>query len=135
MSESKSLQGQWAYRSLYNDPDLGKPFNALRFGQGTLELEPSGTGELTGSLGDTKWRLDLIGNYALGNPLSLRFQGKGEIKDELWVYDYMGWLVPRWPNGVDQRPAIVGSVIRTVPHSGGSSPAGYVGSFYAVLMS
>jgi hypothetical protein len=33
------------------------------------------------------------------------------------------------------RPAIVGSVIRTIPHSngnGGTAPAGVVASFYAV---
>jgi hypothetical protein len=37
---------------------------------------------------------------------------------------------------VRQRPAIVGSVIRTIPHSGSTpgsvAPAGVVASFYAV---
>lgn len=54
---------------------------------------------------------------------------------EQWVYDYIGYVVPPWPNGIDQRPAIVGSVIRTIPHSGGQpgtlNPAGVVASFYA----
>ena len=54
-----------------------------------------------------------------------------------WIYDYIGWLVPAWPNsdGRLQRDAIVGSVVRTIPHSngqGGTSPAGVVASFYAV---
>ena len=44
--------------------------------------------------------------------------------------------MPQWPNGVDQRPAIVGSVIRTIPHSSGEpgtvAPARVVASFYAV---
>jgi 2-polyprenyl-6-methoxyphenol hydroxylase-like FAD-dependent oxidoreductase len=44
------------------------------------------------------------------------------------AYDYEGYLVTHWPNGVQQRPAIVGSVIRTISHSGGESgtvaPAG-----------
>jgi hypothetical protein len=42
-------------------------------------------------------------------------------------------LIPIWPNGVDQRPAIVGSVIRMVPHSNGQARAGYIASFIAVM--
>jgi hypothetical protein len=49
-----------------------------------------------------------------------------------WRYNYEGFLIPRWPDGIDQRAAIVGSVIRTVPHSGGKAKAGYVASFVAV---
>jgi len=64
------------------------------------------------------------------------FQGKGTVDGELWIYDYECYLVPHWPNGVDQVPALVGSVVRTIPHSGGQpgtvSPAGVVASFYAV---
>ena len=43
------------------------------------------------------------------------------VNGEEWIYDYIGWLVPVWPNSNDtlQRAAIVGSVVRTVPHSGG----------------
>jgi hypothetical protein len=66
----------------------------------------------------------------------VRFQGVGIVSGEKWIYDYEGYLVPDWPNGVDQVPAIVGSVIRTIPHSGSQPntvhPAGVVGSFYAV---
>jgi hypothetical protein len=64
-----------------------------------------------------------------------RFRGTGTVDDEPWVYDYTGWLIPAWPNGVGQVPAIVGSVIRTIPHSAGpgkTAPAGEVASFYAV---
>jgi hypothetical protein len=39
--------------------------------------------------------------------------------------------VPSWPNGVEQRPALVGTVIRVVAH-GPTSPAGFVASFVAV---
>jgi hypothetical protein len=67
----------------------------------------------------------LSGGITYGNPFAVRFQGFGEIGGETWVYDYTGYLVPPWPNGVDQRPAIVGSVIRTVPHSGGQAAAGF----------
>jgi len=37
-----------------------------------------------------------------------------------------------WPEGVDQRQTLVGSVIRAKPHDGESSPAVYVASFIAV---
>jgi len=74
----------------------------------------------------------LKGSRAYGNPMQARFQGVGEIDGERWVYDYQGYLVPDWPDGVNQVAAIVGSVIRTVAHSGGNAPAGVVCSFYAV---
>jgi hypothetical protein len=135
MEHDSPFTGSWSYRSFRNDPDLSKDFNALRFGAGTLELEAPEFGRLAGSLGGEGWRLDLAGGYTYGNPFALRFQGSGEIGGELWVYDYVGYLVPIWPDGVDQRPAITGSVIRTLPHSGGQATAGYVASFIAVKLS
>jgi hypothetical protein len=68
-------------------------------------------------------------------------QGKGLQNGEEWIYDYIGWLVPVWPNSdaTLQTDAIVGSVVRTIPHSGTTDkgvktvePAGVVVSFYAV---
>ena len=53
-----------------------------------------------------------------------------------WVYDYVGYVSAPWPNGIDQRPALTGSIVRTVPHasgSGGVAPAGVVCSWYAVM--
>jgi hypothetical protein len=69
--------------------------------------------------------------------MQVRFQGKGLVSGSEWIYDYIGWLVPVWPNSTTtlQRPAIVGSVTRTIPHpsdGGGTAPAGVVASFYAV---
>ena len=62
----------------------------------------------------------------------MRFQGRGATPGvEDLVYDYVGYLAPVWPNGVDQRPAIVGSIVRTEPHSGGAEP-GFVASWIAV---
>ena len=132
MEKDSPFAGSWSYRSFRNDPDLSKDFNDLRFGAGKLELTESEFGRLSGSLGGEGWNLNLVGGYTYGNPFSLRFQGSGEIGGEMWVYDYVGYLVPIWPNGVDQGPAIVGSVIRTVPHSSGQAKAGYVASFIAV---
>lgn len=58
------------------------------------------------------------------------------MSGEEWVYDYIGYVVPAWPNGVNQRPAMVGSIVRTIPHSGSApktvAPAGVVASWIAV---
>jgi hypothetical protein len=132
MKKDNPFIGHWTYRSFLNDPDISREFNALQFGAGTLILDELEFGRLCGSLGGEGWNLNLVGGYTYGNPFALRFQGSGEIGGETWVYDYIGYLVPIWPNGVDQRPAIVGSIIRTVPHSNGQAKAGYVASFIAV---
>ncbi len=133
--------GRWTYRSLLNDPDVATAFDALEFGRGTLVIEAAPEALLRGTLGGPGWSLTLHGSRAYGSPMEVRFQGKGHVKGELWVYDYIGWLVPVWPNSDEtkQRPAIVGSVVRTVPHTGTGDlssssikPAGVVASFYAV---
>jgi hypothetical protein len=129
--------GSWTYRSLLNDFDPAKPFNDLEFGVGTIVIEEAAEELLTGTIGGDGWSLALHGSRAYGSPMQVRFQGKGVVSGAEWIYDYIGWLVPVWPNSTDtqQRPAIVGSVVRTIPHpdgSGGVSPAGVVASFYAV---
>lgn len=124
--------GSWSYRSLINDPDLSVAFNDLQFGTGALELEEPQPGKIGGSLGGAGWSLALDGTAVEGAPATLRWQGRGVIGGEEWVYDYLGYLVPAWPDGVNQVETIVGSVIRTVPHSGGQAPAGFTATFYAV---
>jgi hypothetical protein len=128
--------GSWTYRSFLNDPDINKAFNDLEFGRGTIVIEEAPMQSLKGTIGGSDWSLTLKGARAYGNPMHARFQGVGTVNGEKWVYDYAGYLVPDWPNGVQQAAAIVGSVIRTIPHSGSQpgtvSPAGVVASFYAV---
>lgn len=128
--------GTWTYRSLLNDPDVNKAFNDLEFGRGTIVVEDAPMQILKGTIGGPGWSLALQGAREYGNPMHARFQGTGIVGGEQWIYDYDGYLVPQWPNGINQVPAIVGSVIRTIPHSGGQagtvSPAGVVCSFYAV---
>ncbi len=126
------IVGTWSYRSFLNNPDLSVEFNDLRFGAGTLVLEEPEFGRISGSLGGSGWSLSLQGWSSLGNPFTIRFQGSGDIGGERWVYDYLGFYAPMWPNGVEQRPAIVGTIVRTVPHSQGQAPAGFVASWYAV---
>ncbi|MBY5456875.1 hypothetical protein HFO89_10940 [Rhizobium leguminosarum] len=127
-----SFSGIWSYRSLVNNPDLSASFDSLRFGAGTLTLSEPAPGKIGGALGGTGWSLSLEGAATDGGPTTLKWQGRGIIENEEWVYDYLGYPVPRWPNGVDQVDTIVGTVIRTVTHSNGQSPAGYTATFYAV---
>jgi hypothetical protein len=129
--------GAWTYRSLLNDPDLSVDFDKLEFGRGTLTIEEDAPAVLTGAIGGEGWALALHGSFGFGSPMQVRFQGKGLVDGELWVYDYIAWLVPAWPNSDStlERTAMAGSVVRTVPHSSGSggvAPAGVVASFYAV---
>jgi len=127
--------GAWSYRSLLNDPDLETEFNDLQFGKGTIVINDGPLTELTGSIGGPGWSLDLTGSRSYGNPMEVRFEGKGVVNGEEWIYSYLGYLVPNWPNGVDQVPAMVGSIVRVIPHSngsGGTNPAGVVASWYAV---
>jgi hypothetical protein len=139
MSIIKQLgSGTYTYRSLLNNPDLSADFDSLEFGRANLKIEISDKGVLSGNIYDTGWELTLKGSAQYGNPATLWFQGSGTVSGALWVYDYLCYIVPHIPNGVDQVPALVGSVTRAIPHpngSGGTSPAGVVASFYAVLQS
>jgi hypothetical protein len=137
--------GKWTYRSWINDPepvDVTPPekkadrMAKLLFAEAEFVLESAPVGQIKGKLDMGSYgTLSILGSVGYGTPFSIRMQGVGKDKgspSEGWVYDYIGWLVPSWPNGVDQRPAIVGSVIRTVPHSNGQAKAGVVASFIAV---
>jgi len=130
-----SLAGIWTYRSLLNDPDLSTAFNALEFGRANISIDDAPMGVFKGRIYGPGWSLDLNGSIGYGTPWAVRFQGKGVVGGEEWIYDYIGYVVPPWPNGVSQRPSIVGSIVRTIPHSGSDGtvhPAGVVASFYAV---
>lgn len=136
MSENPFV-GRWTYRSLLNDPSLGTEFDKLEFGRANLTIEDDGPATLKGTIGGEGWSLSLRGSFGFGSPMQVRFQGKGIVAGSEWIYDYIGWLVPAWPNSdrSKERPAMVGSIVRTIPHpssKGGISPAGVVASFYAV---
>jgi FtsP/CotA-like multicopper oxidase with cupredoxin domain len=133
MNSSVSLfAGSWSYRSFRSNPDLSVPVDELLFGMGELELAVSSAGQITGTLGGVGWQLNLTGTATATNPATIRFQGRGTIAGEEWVYDYLGYHVPTWENGVDQRPAIVGTIVRTKAHSGGNATAGFVAQWIAV---
>jgi hypothetical protein len=131
-----SLAGLWTYRSFNNDPDVSTAFNDLEFGRGNIRIDDAPFGVFAGLIFGPGWQLQLSGSINYGDPFSVRFQGRGVVGGEEWIYDYQGYVIRPWPNGVNHRPAIVGSIVRTVPHSGATkgsvSPAGVVASWIAV---
>jgi hypothetical protein len=139
------LTGAWTYRSFYNLPESAEDFNKLKLAEADLTFESySEPGELRGQMAfrsnppeKNDARLMITGSAQTGNPFSIHMRGIGVAGTEAegWIYEQVGYFVPRWPSSDDQRPAIVGSVSRMVPHSdghGGMRPAGFVGSFIAV---
>ncbi len=132
--------GDWTYRSLLNDPDVQTDFKRSGIRPRTLSFTEPAPGELGGTIGGPGWSLALHGSVGYGSPAQIRFQGKGVVGGEQWIYDYIGWLVPVWPNSTDQlqTAAIVGS--GDAHHSpfrerGSTHPAGVVASFYAARAS
>lgn len=148
------LSGIWTYRSWYNDPNLAASTDSLVFGNGYIRIDPSPFDQFRGLIygphngkdpnpydAPFGWQLPLKGATNLGNPTSIRFQGKGVIAGNEWIYNYIGYLIQPWQNGNDEKSAIVGSIVRVVPHPSGEvdnngqpviHPAGVVASWYAV---
>lgn len=139
-----TLAGKWTYRSFLNnatlcceDPDEDKDAKNLLnllFAEAVFTFALPSPTTLTGAIDWDGGGLDLQGTVTAGDTgmPAVRIVGTGRPKTstENWEYDYEGRLAYRWPNGVNQVPALVGSVIRAKPH--GDNPAGVVASFIAV---
>ena len=140
-SDTSLLAGKWTYRSYRNDPSLidGDAKKALQsiFGEGVFTFEVLQNNTIKGVF-------DMGGGYMLdikgviqpeipnSAPLTLSINGYGRAgtPTDGWEYNYHGFLAYQWPNGIDQVPSLVGSVIRAKPH--GTAKAGYVASFTAI---
>ncbi len=137
-SDGAILAGKWTYRSFHNRPalvdDNAQAALDLIFAEAVFTFQVSGT-TLKGTIDWPGGGLDLQGQIqpASGQAsLSVAIVGAGRPNSETngWEYDYRANLAYQWPNGVNQIPALVGTVIRAKPH--GNAPAGYVASFIAV---
>ncbi|MCU1348549.1 MAG: hypothetical protein JWO56_1579 [Acidobacteria bacterium] len=131
--------GTWLYRSLLNGTDPNTSFDDLAFAVANLVITDN-HGVLGGTIGagagtPDAWSLNLRGSFGFGSPMQVRFQGVGTGDDMPWVYDYIGWLAPPWPNSTNAQdlPVISGSIVRTIPHGAGN-PAGVTATFYAVKL-
>ncbi len=129
--------GQWRYRSFRNVTDAATKLDDILFWEARLHIIANGVTHVTGDISDDHDKLKIRGYSTFGFPNYLRFEATGLDGTDTagWKYNYTGFLVPEWPDGLDQHDAIVGSVIRSVAHSGGKAKAGYVASFVAVRMS
>jgi hypothetical protein len=139
-SSAQGLKGEWTYRSFVNEP---KPVGGdaqtalgLIFGEGALTVSQADSGGFKAALSfGGKAVMDLVGSFrpaAAGAPAVIAARGTGRkgsgIED--FVYDYIFYPVAAWPGGIDQRQAMVGTVMRAADH--GSAKKGAVVSAIAV---
>lgn len=129
---ANDLAGTWAYRSYLNTKD--QPV----FGAGTFTFTTPSAKTLKGTLdmgGGLVLDLDgMVTAAGKTSPLTVHIKGFGRTytKTAGWEYDYHGVLGYKWPNGVDQVPSLVGTIVRAKPHDG--QPAGVTASFIAVKL-
>jgi hypothetical protein len=136
MSEP-TLLGQWTYRSFINTPapvggDAQKAL-ALFFGEGLFTFAAGDGDRFGGTLAfGPGVGLTLDGERLPGEPEGFTIVGRGVDGTPTagWRYDYHGVVGFHWPDGVDQIPSLLGTVIRVNPHGG--APAGFTASFVAV---
>jgi hypothetical protein len=139
--------GKWTYRSLLNNKNVNADFDSLEFAAATVSLSIVGTDSLKGQI---LWAMDSAGTIFNGLNLAGKYfyndstvcyfiEGVGDstLGTQGWQYNYQGYTVPRWSDGVDQATVLVGSVVRVKKHSCDSagnncSPAGLVASTYMV---
>ena len=127
-----SLAGTWAYRSYQNIQEQKV------FGGGIFTFTTPSPDKIQGTLDmGNNLVLDLDGTVtaASGNaPLTVHIIGNGRPGTDTkgWEYDYHGFLGFKWPNGIDQVPSLVGTILRAKPHDGGA--AGVTASFIAVKL-
>jgi hypothetical protein len=137
-SAAERLEGTWTYRSFNNIPQSvnGDPQAALKliFGEGELKIIAAAEGaqgfRATLSFGGAAV-MDLVGSFkaaAGGSPAVIRARGTGRPGSPVaeFVYDYIFYPIAPWPGGVDQRQALVGTVMRAADH--GTAKKGAVAS-------
>lgn len=136
VEEYKKFLGQWVYRSLKNETDITKNFNDLEFGRGTITIDSIGEDYIAKAIFDmgNNNKLNFTGELTRRdneiNGIKLKGEGVDGTPTAGWRYDYQGFIIPKWSNGVDQLLVITGSVIRITDHEDAKS--GYVGTFYMV---
>ncbi|MGA3012310.1 MAG: hypothetical protein ABSD72_18790 [Terracidiphilus sp.] len=137
---SNPFAGTWRYRSFLNSPapvgDDPAKLEAILFAEALWTVKDAAAtvfdGELSFGPGNVMDLKGVVTQAQDGVAAHAHIVGKGRpgTSTEHLFYDYDGSLTESWPNGVNQVPAITGSVIRVQPHDG--EPAGLVASFIAV---
>ena len=143
----EELSGDWTYRSFKNIAEPVGDFNQMRFAETDLALTVGADGLLRGTLSFPaagadaapaveQGFMDLDGRVSGGNPMRVRFAGKGRVGTRSWNFEYVydGIVAPAMPGAKEQRLALVGTVMRVRERTEGPSPAeaGITASFIAV---
>ncbi|KAA6459573.1 hypothetical protein DYQ86_15745 [Acidobacteria bacterium AB60] len=134
MTRPNPFLGNWVYRSLINTTDPVQKIDDLLLWEANLSIGPDGPDLISGVLSSNGYTLEVRGAVDLSQDeprIQMRATGIDRTATAGWIYDYSGYLTSRWPEGDRQVPAIVGTVIRTVPHAP-NRPAGASYSFVAV---
>ncbi len=142
MSTDK-LSGRWTYRSFRNIPDPVGDFNQIRFAESDIVLNVGADGRVSGIMSfpsgaaeADKGFMDLTGSIIGQEPLRLQFRGRGRAATRWqdYEYSYDGTLAPAMAGARDQRPVLVGTVMRVRERAGGNeaAEAGVTGTFAAV---
>jgi len=134
-----NITGDWVYRSTLNVPDENVPFcisdstgcnSPIEFATAVMKLT-SADKQISGELDMGQYgKLNLKGEFLNENSFRITGTGIQNTSTQGWVYDYFGYTIPKWEFGIDQKEALVGSVIRSADH--GNSKKGKVASFYSV---
>ncbi|WP_298325525.1 hypothetical protein [uncultured Dokdonia sp.] len=137
--DNNFISGEWVYRSMHNIADEKIPFceqdstdckNNLEFATAIMRLN-SKNGIINGELDMGQWgKLKMTGKFNSSTNFELSGNGIPNTSTQGWVYDYNGYTIPDWQYGINQKDALVGSVIRSTDH--GTSLKGKVASFYMV---
>lgn len=140
--DANSLVGRWTYRSFFNNPtpvgrDADKALGLI-FAEALFDFRADSPTRLVGVIDWGSGGLDLEGEVTPTTgaaPLIISIVGNGSSKKNTagWRYDYHAHGAYSWPNGINQVPALIGSVIRVNAH--GANPAGDTASFIAVKRS
>jgi hypothetical protein len=121
------INGTWTYRSMLNGTNVNTDFDSLAFAAANMQLTTSGVDSIKGSI---YWFLDsamtqkqglvLNGKYFYNDSTLCYFMegiGDSSLNSEGWQYNYQGFYVPKWPEGIDQATVFTGSVVRVKKHS------------------
>ncbi len=143
----EELSGDWTYRSFKNIAEPVGDFNQIRFAETDLALTVGADGLLRGTLSfpaasansapaAEQGFMDLDGRVSGGDPMRVRFAGKGRAGTRSWNFEYAydGIVSPAIPGAKEQRLVLVGTVMRVRERTEGPSPAeaGITASFIAV---
>ena len=133
--EISSLVGLWTYWSFIADPDLATAFNDLEFGRANIKKGTKRPSASSGAGFTTRagpWSSMDRSSTALHSRSGFRARGSSAVRSGSTTTSATSSSLL---NGVDQRPAIVGTIARPIPHSSNGTaiaPAGVVAQWIAV---